>query len=305
MTDRSVLSARLGTVGVWTFDLDSLPASAAQDAVAEMEALGYGAVWIPEGFGSKEAFSHAATLLAGTRSMVIATGIANVWARDPMAMVNGGKVLAQAHPERFLLGIGVSHAVRAEARGHVYGKPLTKMRAYLDAMDAAPGPAFEPAPRVLAALGPKMLALAAERAMGAHPYFVPVEHTVEARAAIGPDGFLAPEQLVVLTDDAVQARAIGREFMSHYLALPNYANNLRRFGWGEDDLADPSDAFVDALVAWGGVEAICDRIREHLDAGADHVCLQVVRADDALPLGELRELAPAIRERFGSGDEPS
>lgn len=298
MTDREVLAARLGPVGIWTFQLDDLPASAARDAVAELEEQGFGSVWIPEGFGSKELFSHAATLLAGTKRIVVASGIANVWARDPMAMASGGKVLAEAYPERFLLGIGVSHAVRAQARGHVYGKPLTKMRAYLDEMDAAAGPEFPPAPRVLAALGPKMLELAAERSMGAHPYFVPVSHTVEARGVLGPDRFLAPEQLVVLTTDAAAARAAGREFMSHYLALPNYANNLRRLGWGEDDITSPSDAFVDALVAWGDVDAVCARIQEHLDAGADHVCLQVVRPDDAYPAEELRELAPAIRERF-------
>jgi probable F420-dependent oxidoreductase len=214
-----------------------------------------------------------------------------------MAMASGGKVLADAFPGRFVLGIGVSHAVRASGRGHVYPeRPVTMMRTYLESMDTIAGPDLPPAPRVLAALGPKMLALSAEKAMGAHPYFVPVEHTAMARAVVGPEKFLAPEQLVVLEADPARARAIGREFMSHYLFLPNYANNLRRLGWTEEDLTEPySDRLVDALTAWGDVEAIRHRVREHRDAGADHVSLQVMREDaSAFPIEELRELAPAL-----------
>jgi probable F420-dependent oxidoreductase len=296
-TDREQLATALGRIGFWSFQLDGLSASRAQEAVAEVEELGFGAVWIPEGFGSKEAFSHAATLLAGTRRIVIATGIASVWARDPMAMASGSKVLADAYPGRFLLGIGVSHEVRASGRGHVYPEhPLDKMRAYLEAMDTLPSPALPLAPRVLAALGPKMLAVSAEAAMGAHPYFVPVEHTARAREVLGPDAFLAPEQLVVLERDADTARAIGREFMSHYLGLPNYANNLKRFGWTDEDMAEPyPDRFVDAVTAWGDEEAVRARVQEHLDAGADHVALQVLRADASeFPMAELRELAPAL-----------
>jgi probable F420-dependent oxidoreductase len=262
-----------------------------------VETLGFGALWIPEGFGSKEAFAHAAILLAGTRKIVVATGIASLWARDPMAMSNGSRALAEAYPGRFLLGIGVSHEERATGRGHVYGRPYSKMRDYLAAMDRVPAPdVTPPAPRVLAALGPKMLALSAEQAMGAHPYFVPVEHTARARETLGPDKFLAPEQLVVLDADPSRARSIGREFMSHYLGLPNYANNLRRLGWGDDDMNEPySDRFVDALVAWGDVEAVRRRVREHRDAGADHVALQVLREDAGeFPIAELRELAPAL-----------
>jgi probable F420-dependent oxidoreductase len=296
-TDRERLSAALGRVGFWSFQLDGQPAERAQELVAEVEELGYGAVWIPEGFGSKEAFAHSAILLAGTRSIVIATGIASVWARDPMAMASGAKTLADAYPDRFLLGIGVSHEVRASGRGHVYPEhPLGKMRDYLEAMDTLPGPDLPPAPRVLAALGPRMLALSAEKAMGAHPYFVPVEHTARAREVLGPDRFLAPEQLVVLERDPDKARAIGREFMSHYLGLPNYANNLKRFGWTEEDMTEPyPDRFVDAVTAWGDVEAIRRRVQEHADAGADHVSLQVLRSDASeFPLEELRELAPAL-----------
>lgn len=297
VTDRQELASALGPVGFWTFQLDGQPAARAQELVAEVEQLGFGAVWIPEGFGSKEAFAHAGILLAGTRRIAVATGIASIWARDPMAMSNGSRALAEAYPGRFLLGIGVSHEVRAVGRGHVYRRPYSKMAAYLDAMDEMPAPSATPkAPRVLAALGPKMLALSAARAMGAHPYFVPVEHTVRAREVLGPDSFLAPEQLVVLETDPGKARAIGREFMSHYLSLPNYANNLRRLGWGEDDMNEPyTDRFVDALVAWGDVDAARTRVREHLEAGADHVALQVLREDASeFPMEELHELAPAL-----------
>ncbi len=294
---RDELAARLGRVGCWTFQLDDLPAARSQEVVAELEELGYGAVWVPEGFGSKEAFAHAGLLLAGSRSIVVATGIASIWARDPMAMSNGSRVLTEAYPARFLLGIGASHQVRAEGRGHVWGKPYSKMKAYLEAMDEAPHPDVTPeCPRVLAALGPKMLDLARDRSSGAHPYFVPVEHTARARDILGPDRFLAPEQLAVLETDAGRAREIGREFMSHYLSLPNYANNLKRFGWSEEDMTSPyPDVFVDALVAWGDADAIRQRVREHHEAGADHVALQVLREDASeFPIEELRELAPAL-----------
>ncbi len=294
---RAELATRLGSVGCWTFQLDGLPAARSQELVTEVEELGFGAVWIPEGFGSKEAFAHAGLLLAGSRSIVVATGIASIWARDPMAMSNGSRALAEAYPGRFLLGIGASHQVRAEGRGHVWGKPYSKKKAYLDAMDRAPHPDVTPeCPRVLAALGPKMLELARDRAWGAHPYFVPVEHTALARDILGPDRFLAPEQLVVLETDAAKARDIGREFMSHYLSLPNYANNLKRFGWSEGDMTPPyPDVFVDALVAWGDVDAIRQRVHEHHDAGADHVALQILREDASeFPIEEFRELAPAL-----------
>jgi probable F420-dependent oxidoreductase len=296
-SSRDVLASRLGPVGLWTFQLDSQPALREKELCAEVEELGYGAIWIPEGFGSKEAFAHSGILLSGTSRIAIATGIASLWARDPMAMSNGSRALAEAYPGRFLLGIGVSHAVRAEGRGHHYDKPLERMRSFLEAMDEMPAPEVTPAaPRVLAALGPKMLGLARERAAGAHPYFVPVEHTARAREILGPDRFLAPEQLAVLETDPAKARAVGREFMSHYMFLPNYANNWRRLGWADEDLAEPfSDTFVDAAVAWGGVDAIAARVREHLAAGADHVALQVLREDSSeFPLEELRELAPAL-----------
>lgn len=296
-TDRERLSATLGSVGFWTFQLDQEPATRARELAHEVEELGFKAVWIPEGFGSKEAFAHSSILLSGSERIVVATGIANIWARDPMAMSNGSKAIADAWPGRFVLGIGISHEVRASGRGHDYPEhPLAKMREYLEAMDSLPGPDLPAAPRLLAALGPKMIELSAEMAMGAHPYFVPVEHTAEARAILGPEKFLAPEQLVVLESDPGEARAVGREFMSHYLGLPNYANNLRRFGFTDEDMKQPyPDRFVDAVTAWGDVEDIRRRVQEHLDAGADHVSLQVLRADAGeFPIEELRELAPAL-----------
>ena len=289
----------IGRVGVWTFAFELQPAARAQEAAAEIEALGYGALWIPEAMGH-EAFTHAGVLLAATRRIVVATGIANIWARDAMTMAAAQKTLAEAYPERFLLGIGVSHAPMVElVRGHRYEKPLTAMRKYLDAMDAAPfigvPPATEPT-RVIGALHPKMLKLAAERANGAHPYFVPPEHTAQAREILGQGSLLAPEQAVVLETNPVKARDIARAHMATYLGLPNYVNNLKRLGFTDDDVANGgSDRVVDAIVAWGNIDAVVTRVRAHHDAGADHVCVQVLDADPrALPLRQWRELAPAL-----------
>jgi probable F420-dependent oxidoreductase len=289
----------IGRVGIWTFALDLQPAARAQEAAAEIEALGYGAIWIPEALG-REAFTNAAVLLAGTKRIAVATGIANIWARDAMAMAAAHKTLSEAYPERFLLGIGVSHAPLVGMRGHQYDKPLQAMRAYLDAMDYAPYMAAAPtaAPvRIIGALAPKMLALAAERTAGAHPYFVPPEHTVLARRILGPGRLLAPEQAVVLETDATTARTIARLHMATYLNLPNYVNNLKRLGYTDGDIADGgSDRLVDAIVAWGNTEAVLARIRAHHDAGADHVCIQVLDSDPrALPMPQWRKLAQALR----------
>jgi len=289
----------IGTVGIWTFQLDLQPAARAQAAAAEIESLGYGAIWIPEALG-REAFTSAALLLAGTRRIPVATGIANIWARDAMAMAAAQKTLTEAYPDRFLLGIGVSHAPLVEGlRGHRYERPLSAMRAYLDAMERAPFMAALPAAApvtVIGALAPKMLALAAERTAGAHPYFVPPEHTARAREILGPRPLLAPEQAVVLETDAATARAIARAHMQMYLGLPNYVNNLRRLGFADDDLASGgSNRLVDAIVAWGDVDAIVARVRAHLDAGADHVGVQLLDPDPrALPLAGWRTLAPAL-----------
>jgi probable F420-dependent oxidoreductase len=295
------LAQALGRVGVWSWALQRLPASDEGAAARELEALGYPAVWIPETLGNKELLSHAAILLAGSSRIIVASGIANVHARDPMAMANGARALGEAYPGRFVLGVGVSHAPSVAVRGGTYGRPLETMRAYLDAMDAAQygGPApHPPVPLVLAALGPRMLELAAERADGAHPYFVPVEHTPFARRHLGPDPCLVVEQTAVLTTDATEGRRIARAFARNYVALPNYANNLRRLGWGDDDLAgDASDRLIDAVIACGDVDAIVRRVRAHLDAGADNVCVQLRGEASADPaLGAYRELAAAMIE---------
>jgi probable F420-dependent oxidoreductase len=288
----------LGRVGIWTFALDLQPAAKSQEIAAEIESLGYGAIWIPEALG-REAFTNSGLLLAGTRRIVVATGIANMWARDAMAMAGAQKTLTDAYPNRFLLGIGVSHAPLVGMRGHDYGKPLSAMRGYLDAMDSAPfmahAPTTEPV-RVLAALAPKMLKLAAERAAGSHPYFVPPEHTVVARETMGRGPLLAPEQAVVLETDAVKARDVARTHMATYLGLPNYVNNLKRLGFTDADIANGgSDRLVDAIVAWGDTDAIVKRVRAHHAAGADHVCIQVLDADPrAVPMRQWRELAAAL-----------
>jgi len=293
----------IGRVGIWTFQLDLQPAARAREAAAELDGLGYGAIWIPEALG-REPFTSAGLLLAGSRRIAVATGVANIWARDAMATSAAQRTLTEAYPERFLLGIGVSHRPMVEAlRGHVYARPLTAMRAYLDAMDGAvfmAAPPTTPLVRVLGALHPKMLALAAERADGAHPYFVPPEHTAAARAALGPDRLLAPEQAAILERDPTVARTIARTHMAPYLMLPNYVRNLRRLGFTDTDLADggsdrPSDRLVDAIVAWGEVDAIAARVHAHHAAGADHVCVQVLDADpQALPMRQWRALAPAL-----------
>ncbi|HMF82642.1 MAG TPA: LLM class F420-dependent oxidoreductase [Acidimicrobiia bacterium] len=289
----------LGRVGIWTFALDLQPAARACDLAAELDTLGYGAIWVPDAVG-RDPLVHAALLLGGTDRIAIATGIAQIWGRDPMSMNAGWKTLSEAFPGRFVLGLGVSHQPIVEGlRGRSYARPLTAMREYLDGMDRAMYAAIEPteAPRrVLAALGPKMLALAAERTDGAHPYNVPPEHTARAREILGPDKLLAPEQAVLLETDPDAARRIGRAHLAIYRDLPNYMNNLRRFGISDDDLAgDGSDRLVDMLVAWGDAEAVSTRVRAHLDAGADHVAVQVLKPHRTeVPLDDWRELAPAL-----------
>lgn len=292
----------IGRAGVWSFTFDRNPVTVGQDAVAEIEDLGFRAVWIPEGLGSRDALAHASLLLAGGRRIVVATGIASIWARDPVAMANGARALAEAYPGRFLLGLGVSHRTSVDRRGaFTYRRPYARMREYLEAMDSARYPireGVEEPPRVLAALGPKMLRLAAERATGAHPYFVPVEHTAAARETLGPGPLLAPEQAVVLEADVGKARDIARDYMAHYLKLENYTGNLMRLGWSEDDIGGGgSDKLVDAIVAWGDAEAIRARVQEHLEAGADHVSVQPLAEDPKeIPLAQLRELAPGLLE---------
>lgn len=299
--ERDELRESLGRIGVWSFALESLTAAEERQAVAQIESFGYGAIWIPESVESREAFSHAAWILSSTERTIVATGIASIWARDATAMANGWRMLSDAYPARFVLGIGVSHRGSVARRGARYERPYSAMREYLDAMDEAASSAPEPEvpPRlILAALGPKMLGLGAERAHGVHPYFVPVEHTAFARQRLGPGPVLAVEQTVVLESDASGARRIARAFALDYLQTENYARNLQRVGWTDADIAGQgSDALIDAVVAWGDVDRIAVRVRQHLDAGADHVCVQVVSQDELDPcLSQLGKLAPALLE---------
>jgi probable F420-dependent oxidoreductase len=276
------VAMQLGKLGVWTW-LDGFSADAAAAFAARVEKWGYGALWVPEAVG-RDPFALLGFLTAKTRSLVLATGIANIYARDPMTMRATRETLGEVAEGRFLLGLGVSHAhLVAGVRKHEYTKPVATMRAYLEAMDAAiymgPKPK-SPAPVVLGALRTKMLQLSAEKANGAHPYFVPPEHTARARQVLGKGALLCPEQMVLLEKDASKARAIARANMKIYCGLPNYQNNLKWLGYSDADFADGgSDRLVDAIVAWGDEKRIADRIQAHLDAGADHVCIQPFRPD--------------------------
>jgi probable F420-dependent oxidoreductase len=297
-TDRDRLRERLGPVGAWLTLLGLRSAGEERAAAAEIERLGYPALWFGETPVNKEAFVHAGILLAATERIAIATGIASIYARDAAAANAAGNALAEAYDGRFVLGLGVSHAPAVAQRGHDYGKPVTEMRRYLDAIDAAdygaPAPA-RPTPVVIAALRRRMLELARDRVHGAHPYLVTPAHTARARAILGPGPVLAPEQGVVLETDPDRARATAREHLTAYLRLPNYTNSWREDGFGDDDFADGgSDRLVDALIAWGDAETIAARVRAHHEAGADHVCIQPVIRDLDRALAALRGLAPGL-----------
>lgn len=293
----------LGRVGVWTFALDVQPMGMAQEAAQELEELGYGCIWVPEAVG-REPFASCALLLSATKRIGVATGIASMYARSAITMQAGWRTLSEAFGERFTLGIGASHEHMAtKLHKGSYDKPYSAMVAYLDQMDsglyAAAAPTSTPR-RVLAALGPRMLALSAERGLGAHPYFVPPEHTKIARDVLGSGPLLAPEQAVLLETDPTKAREVARKFMSTYIRLPNYANNLRRLGYTDADLGDkttpPSDRMVDAIVAWGTIDQAVARIKAHFDAGASHVSIQVLDENFmALPMPQWREFAAATR----------
>lgn len=292
------MSIDLGPIGIWTFALDTQPHAKAVELAVALEEMGYGAIWLPEAVG-KDPLVHAGLLLSGTRRIAVATGIANIYARDAMAMSAAHRTLTEAFPERFVLGLGVSHQPMVEGlRGHDYTKPLSTMRAYLDAMDGAMyagAAATTPPRRVIGALGPRMLALAAERTDGAHPYNVTADHTARARETLGAGAWLAPELAVVLETDADAARTAARGHLAIYLGLPNYTNNLRTLGFGDDDFADGgSDRLIDAIVPWGDEGAIAAAVAEHRDAGADHVAVQVVVDHGVVPLDQWRRLAPAL-----------
>ena len=296
-TEHEAVRTRLRRVGVWTFAFDELPAAQVRADAAAIESLGYAALWIPEGGGSRDVFAHLSMLLSSTERITACSGIANVTARHAETMREGAITLADAFGERLVLGVGIGHQSTSARRGQEWARPLDRMRAYLDVMDEASGSPAPSAPvrRLLAALGDGMLRLAAERALGAHTYFVPVEHTAQARAQLGPIPVLAVEQTAVLSTDPSRAREVARGWMADYLELPNYVNNWRRLGYEEDLAGGPTDHLVDAGIAWGSVDDVTTRVREHLDAGADHVCVQVIDRNGAnVPL--LRELAPALLE---------
>lgn len=286
----------LGRIGLWTTALDALPISRAREQVAELDEQGWGALWFGEAYG-REALTAAGLYLGATRRMAVATGIASIYARDAVATSSGARTLAAMHPGRFLLGLGVSHAPLVERmRGHSYGKPVTAMREYLRAMDEAPYAVAgdePPAPRVLAALGPKMLELARDRAHGAHPYLVTPDHTAQARQLLGPGAVLAVEQAVVLDEAAWQGRA--HWHLEIYTGLPNYRESWRRQGFEKDDwIRGGSERLKDAMVACGE-QGARDRVQQHLDAGASHVCVQVLGADPFdVPVEDWRRLAPVL-----------
>jgi probable F420-dependent oxidoreductase len=269
--------------------------STVRETVARIEDLGYGTLWLPEGSG-REAMAQAALVLAASRHITVATGVASIYARDAVTMAAGQRTLTEAFPDRFLLGIGVSHPNLVETvRGHRFGPPVATMRAYLDAMDAAPfGPKVPQPPRILGAVGPRMLALAARRADGAAPLGMPAEHTAATRRSLGPDAVLAAMQIVVTAADP--ARAVHRARALVPAMLPNRRPFLLDMGFTAEDLDTPSDDLVDALFVLGGPDDIAARVRAHLDAGADHVALHVLGDEpDVLPLREWAAFSPAAR----------
>jgi len=283
----------LSGVGVWSSQLRYGNPVEAAEAAAELDELGYTALWIPDVGGP--VLDSVDNLLSATQQTVIATGILNLWMHEPSEVAARYATLTETHGERFLLGIGVSHAplVDSQEPGR-YRKPLAATKAFLDGIDSAPQP-VPAANRVLAALGPKMLALSASRARGAHPYLSTPEHTHSARQLLGDGPLLLPEQTVLLTDNREQAREIGSDWLRSYLGLPNYANNLLRSGFTEEELSSVSDRLFDAVIAWGDEDAVVRRVEEHRAAGADHVCVQVITADPReFPREQWRRLAAAL-----------
>lgn len=293
--------ATLGSFGIWTMTLDQVPVGRAQELAAEIEALGYGAIWVADAMG-RDVMLSAAQLLSATSKLALATGIASIYSRDAIATACAERTIHDAYGDRFVLGLGVSHAPFIEgARGHTFTPPLATMRRYLDKMQSSPWTgrplSVEPT-RVLAALGPKMLALAGELTAGAHPYNVTAEHTAKARAILGPGKILAPDQKIIMSTDAEAARELARSRLAMPLTMPNYRNNFLRMGFTDDDLAHGgSNRLVDAIFAWGPIDRLVARIREHIDAGASHVAINVTSPDGQPPVAAWRDLAAALELR--------
>jgi probable F420-dependent oxidoreductase len=280
------IGPRLGRIGIWAMELRFGDPGQMGDAAAELDELGFGALWIPGGMGG-DLLNDVSRLLSATRTAAVATGILNIWMHDAHDVGKWWSDLPAAQRARFLLGLGVSHSTIV---GEAYRKPLTAMKDYLMKLSGEGLPANS---LCLAALGPKMLELARDRTAGAHPYLVTPEHTATARETLGSHALLAPEQGVVLETDPARARDFARPYVKGYGQLANYANSWRRLGFSENDIADTSDRLIDALFAWGGVDRIAERVNAHFAAGADHVCLQVVGGGTPRDVGAIR---PAWRE---------
>jgi len=279
---------RLGRVGVWTSDLRNEDHAGAAAAAAELASLGYKTLWTPGGAGG-DVMADVERALDAAPGAVIATGILNIWRHEPADVGRWWRGLGEARQARVMLGLGISHSLLI---GDAYAKPVATMSAYLDKLDAE---GVQKDRRCLAALAPRMLQLAATRTAGSHPYLTTPEHTAQARAAMGPGALLAPEQGVILETDPARAREKGAASLALYMRLPNYVNNWRRLGFSEEDVTTPSDKLVDAIFAWGTPQQIKARIDEHVAAGADHVCIQVI-SGERLPGGDLAGLRAACRE---------
>lgn len=278
----------LGKIGIWSMELRFGDAGSTGEAAAELEELGYGALWVPGGIDGA-VLDDVDRLLSATRRIALATGIINIWKQPAEQVAAWWLGQSQERRSRTMLGLGVSHAPLI---GDSWGKPLTVMRGYMDALDAAglPGEAS-----CIAALGPRMLELARDRTAGAHPYLVTPEHSAIAREVLGPDKLLAPEQGVVVETDPAKARELARKAVDFYRKLPNYRNNWLRLGLTDDDIDTANDRFIDALFAWGSPETIAERVKAHHDAGADHVCLQIIaRGDLETVRADARALAGAL-----------
>ena len=294
----AALRQSLGRTGIWAPPPERFGADG-RDLAAAVEQLGFGSLWIGGSHMAPDAFTRLVSLLAGSSRLIIGTGIASIWGREPSGMRQGAGTLAKGFPGRFILGLGVSHAPAVEKLGRSYHRPYSAMAHYLAEMDhpaghAAELPGAERAPRILAALGPRMLELSRDEADGAHPYFVPVEHTSFARQVLGPAPLLIPEMAVVLESDRSAALAAARGYTSRYLQLPNYVSNLRRFGYGTEDTdGSGSERLIDAIIPHGPA-VIAERTRQHLQAGADHVLLQPLGADGGFAFPDLAPLAGAL-----------
>jgi len=314
----AALRQRLGSTGIWAPPPERFGADS-RELAAAVEKQGFGSLWIGGSHQAPDAFTRVVSLLDGSERLIIGTGIASIWGREPSDMRQGADTLVKGFPGRFVLGLGVSHAPAVEKLGRAYDRPYSAMARYLAEMDHPAGhpaePLIEPptglhtdlatgsstglasaqrAPRVLAALGPRMLELSRDEADGAHPYFVPVEHTSFARQVLGPAPLLIPEMAVVLEPDRSAALSAARAYVSRYLQLPNYVSNLRRFGYGtEDTEGSGSERLIDALIPHGP-SVIAARTRQHLDAGADHVLLQPLGPDGGFSFADLAPLAAAL-----------